>query len=290
MNCHWVDRAEIFEGYVSNTLPPEDRDAFEEHYFTCDACFDQLRTYRALQVESAASATQVEVRRAVRSRTRRWIWAAYGLAAVLSVAVLTLWFRSPVSSIRHQPEVASNPSSGEPAASPVNQPPEASIARTEPPAPPSIPLSVLAQVEVPVYIPGVLRGPVDEAVERFQAAMKLYVEGDYAGAIPGLRAAVDMNPRAPRMAFFLAISNLLTGRIDPAVDGLEKAIALGDSPYLEEAHFYLAKARLQQGNVPSARAELERAIAQHGRLEPEARQLLKQLESFPAAKDRPPEK
>jgi len=72
----------------------------------------------------------------------------------------------------------------------------------------------------------------------------------------------------------------LTERTDPAVAELQKAIAIGESPYLEEAHFYLAKARLRQGDIQAAREELERAIERRGRLETEARRLLAQVDAL----------
>jgi tetratricopeptide (TPR) repeat protein len=151
-------------------------------------------------------------------------------------------------------------------------------------------LSVLAQVSPPAYIPVVLRGPRDEAVERFEAAMARYVEGDYAGTIPGLRAAAELNPSSAQISFFLAACELLTDQPEPAAAGFERTIALGESPYLEEAHFYLAKTRLRQGRVPAAQEQLRQTAARHGRLEQEARRLLRQLGAPSSDKDRPPDK
>jgi tetratricopeptide (TPR) repeat protein len=144
---------------------------------------------------------------------------------------------------------------------------------------------VLARVEPPPYVPVTLRGGVDEATERFQTAMKQYGKGNYAGAIPGLRAAAELNPKAANSRFFLAICLLLTGQTDSAIAGLQQVLALGDTPYLEEAHFYLAKAYLGKGSLTAAHDELERTIRLQGRLESEARQLLKQVN---ALKQEPP--
>jgi tetratricopeptide (TPR) repeat protein len=111
------------------------------------------------------------------------------------------------------------------------------------------------------------------------------VDGDYAGAIPGLRAAAGLRPDAPQYAFFLGACQLLTNQVDPAVADFQRAIALGESPFLEEARFYLAKARLRQGNLPAARDELARTIERRGRLEEDARQLLAQVNALIAAKN-----
>ena len=107
--------------------------------------------------------------------------------------------------------------------------------------------------------------------------MRLYAAGDYAGAIPALRAAAALKPDAPQMSFFLAACQLLDGDTKAAAAGLERTIALGESPYLEEAHFYLAKAWLGLGRVPDARDHLRRTIDLRGRLEQDARRLLAQL-------------
>jgi hypothetical protein len=37
-----IEDEEIIERYVRNQLVPEDRKAFEEHYFTCEECFEKL--------------------------------------------------------------------------------------------------------------------------------------------------------------------------------------------------------------------------------------------------------
>jgi len=152
---------------------------------------------------------------------------------------------------------------------------------------PVVALSVLARVEPPIYIPLVLRGPRDEAVEKFDAAMRRYAEGDFAGALPGLASAAGLNPQAANAVFFLAVCQLLTDRPEDAVEGFQRTIALGESPYLEEAHFYLAKTRLRQGDVAAARQELERTIRRRGRLETDARALLAQFGQISAGKDLP---
>jgi tetratricopeptide (TPR) repeat protein len=140
-------------------------------------------------------------------------------------------------------------------------------------------LSVLASVEPPPYIPLSLRGPRSEAAARFDAAMRRYAARDYAGAVPDLSAAARLNPNAAHVAFFLAICQLLTDQLDVAVVGLQNTIALGDSPYLEEAHYYLAKARLRQGDLRAAQMELKRTIELRGQLEADARRLLAQVEA-----------
>jgi hypothetical protein len=257
VSCHWIERTEIFEGYLKATLPPQEQEAFEEHYFECAACFEMLQTYRALQAEIGTSVASMPAIPEPRPRMSRWWFAIARAAALVLIAGFTWWLRNPASIVPPQPELAAGtPVQAPPTTAPAPLPPEKIDSRTQSKAPPTMSLTTLAQVEPAVYIPSALRGSTDDATERFQVAMRRYVDGDYEGAIPGLQAAMELNSKAPHVAFFLAISNRLTGRLEPAIADLERAIALGESPYLEEAHFYLAQSRLRQGSVQATRAEL----------------------------------
>ena len=51
MDCDKAAREEIFERYLAGTLSDEDRDAFEEHYFGCARCFEELQTLQAIRDE-----------------------------------------------------------------------------------------------------------------------------------------------------------------------------------------------------------------------------------------------
>lgn len=284
MNCTWIDRDDVFEGYVREALDAGTRDAFEEHVIGCDACAERLETYRLVRLE-LADATRAGAPAAVVSSSRPWwevsIAAAAGLVIIASIA---FWLRGGSTPVA-ETTIATSPPAEAPAvavAPPVATTAAAPTAPTPAPAPttsaaPPVPIAVLARVEAPIYLPPSLRGPRDEAEERFDAGMQRYVAKDYAGAIPDLRAAASLNPKAPFAAFFLAMCQLLTGDVESAAAGLEHTVALGESPYLEEAHFYLAKARLRQGDLAAARAELTLVVERRGRLEQEARGLLEQL-------------
>ncbi|MEW6130006.1 MAG: zf-HC2 domain-containing protein [Acidobacteriota bacterium] len=43
MNHREIDDNEIIERYARHQLSPEERRAFQEHYFACDACFDKVQ-------------------------------------------------------------------------------------------------------------------------------------------------------------------------------------------------------------------------------------------------------
>jgi TolA-binding protein len=71
--------------------------------------------------------------------------------------------------------------------------------------------------------------------------------------------------------FFLGICFLLSGQTDEGIAELKKTIAIGDSAYLGEAHFYLAKGLLRQGDIKGA-------AEPGGSLGEEAARLLTQLQ------------
>jgi cytochrome c-type biogenesis protein CcmH/NrfG len=114
--------------------------------------------------------------------------------------------------------------------------------------------------------------------------MELYTKGDWAGALPGLRAAAALDPEAPQVAFYLGATALLAGRTDEAIVALRATVALGDTPVLEEARFYLARAAFRQGDIAAARTELAALVALGGERRAAAERLLDSLgESTKAA-------
>jgi len=108
--------------------------------------------------------------------------------------------------------------------------------------------------------------------------MVRYVKGDYREAIDGLRKAANLDPSAADASFFLGVSMLLTGQPKDGVAELRRTTALGASPYLEEAYFYLAKGSLQMGDVTATRRALRSMIALGGDRQREAKELLGQLD------------
>jgi lipoprotein NlpI len=116
-----------------------------------------------------------------------------------------------------------------------------------------------------------LRGEDDEAASQFERGMNRYRQGDYSGARSHLRAAAALDPSAPHVLFFLGISHLMLGQVDAAVERLEATLRLGDTPYTEQAHWYLAKAFLQKRDIAAAEHHLNLVIGLHGSRAAEAR-------------------
>ena len=257
MTCEDVIQGEIVEKYLHEQLSEQSRDAFEQHYFECNRCFGLLRTYRDLQAELARTRQSALAETPPRNWIWHWAWVP-ATAVVVFATSLALWQR-PVADVT-QP-TAVQPSTPAPSGQATPEPS----------------LSDLARIDPPRYSPSRLRGVEDEATARYQEAMKRYAQRDYAGAVAGLSAASKLDPEAPHVLFFLGISHLMSGQPDAGINALRRTIALGDSPFAEDAHYFLAKASLHKRDLATAEKELTRTIELRGEREAEARQLLGQL-------------
>jgi tetratricopeptide (TPR) repeat protein len=261
MNCDQIINDEITEKYLLGELSEGDQQTFERHYFECPRCFRELETYRTLQLELKRSAPAIRAKPA--GMRIGWILAwAPAAAVVVLVAGVSIWLRE---------KGPATPS----AQAPVQQAP-AMQRPVQHPAAPS--LSDLAQIQPPPYAPITLRGAEDEAQRRFREAMRHYVKAEYRTAISGLRQAFELNPKAAEIRFFLGVCYLLVGETEPAINHLRATIALGDSPYLEEAHFYLAKAYLKKSDVDAASEQLRKVIGLQGERRKEAESLMEQIQ------------
>ena len=134
-------------------------------------------------------------------------------------------------------------------------------------------LQLLSQFNPPPYSSAGLREPPG-----FAKAMARYSAGDYAGAIPGLRAFSSTRPEFVPARFFLGICLLRTNDRKRAIEELHAVAAAPPSPYVEKARFYLAKAYLADADRSAAQQQLDVVIALQGDLEPQARILLAQIQ------------
>lgn len=132
---------------------------------------------------------------------------------------------------------------------------------------------LLARFVPPAYQPT----PGAAHSQEFQKAMTLYQKGDDAGAIRALQAVSKAQPDDVEARFYLGICFLLTGDLASGAQELGGVVAAGETPYLERARFYLAKALIGQRNITGARQQLESVVAIHGDLEKEAQALLRQI-------------
>jgi tetratricopeptide (TPR) repeat protein len=259
MECKQVEEQGILERYLTNQLTDLERDEFEQHYFQCDSCFSKLQTALAVQSKLAhRQSTDEEVRGSI--LRWYWTWAPAAATAVLLVAIGTWWYSARPRPTSQQVSTPPQPTAPAPTISPVT---------------PS--LDQLARVEPPPYSATTFRSTQDEAHRQFHDAMQSYSRGEYAKAIPGLRAAVKADPEVAAFKFYLGACYLLTGQTDSASTYFHKTILLHDATYSEQAHFYLAKIYLIKQDVTNAQSELQATIGFHGAKEVEAAELLGQL-------------
>ena len=245
MECDKIDAAEIAEKYVTGQLDEPDQAAFELHFVGCQRCFERVQLLQDLQ-----STLTPRSRRGV-----RW-WPVMAVAASLLVAAgAATWFRLRPASGPEGARFNATGSARAPARFAFNR-------------------AALAMVSPPRY-----RQPQWRAASQtgFDLAMQLYSKGDYAGATPRLLAVLKGDRANSAATFFLGICHLMQGHDDDAIARLNATIALGDSPELEEAHFYLAKALLRKQDISGATSELRQAITLHGPRQSEERSLLESI-------------
>jgi tetratricopeptide (TPR) repeat protein len=250
MDCRFIEREDLIEKYLTGKLSPAHQNEFEAHCFGCPRCLQELQFVRMLQAklwEKGESALFAE-RASVSPGRRRGALAWVGAAVALLVVGAVLWRQFGASGNRSAGEGGDRRS-----------------------------LGALARFEPPPYLPLAMRGVVDEAAERFRAGMGHYLDGRYGEAIPELRAAAAIAPQRAGTRFFLGICLLLAGKTDEGIEELGRTVSLGESAYLEEAHFYRAKAFLAKGDAGAARSELAWVFGKGGDLKDEAARLLAQL-------------
>jgi len=303
MNCDVIAGNALAERYLLGELSPAEQKAYERHYFQCERCFGELQSLQTIQHALQAAPRALVAARKDWVWQPRWRWFVGGAVAASIVALVFVLqqrppAREPTAANQLPAAAAAPPDSVTAQDGHAGQAPDAAAgvdltaaaaaaapSASKSPSPVSRRVSALAhlaRVVPPRYSASVLRGVSDEATLRFQEGMSAYTARDYAIAVQKLRSAAALDPSRPDIAFFLGASELLLGNVPGAVRSLKRTVAMGDTPFLEEAHFYLAKAYLKEGDAEQARAELTKVNALQGDKRQEADELLTELLAVPA--------
>ena len=135
--------------------------------------------------------------------------------------------------------------------------------------------------------PGALSGklqnsPTNQPRPFFRAAMDAYVDRRYADASDLLEQAAKAEPNAPDVNFYLGVCRLLQAKPADAMAPLQSVLADEKLPWAQAAHFYLAKAYIQTGDLALAESHLQAAAGMAGRLKAEAGSELARLQAVRA--------
>jgi len=257
MECTQITHLEFAERCLLGKLTPDERDAYERHYFECPNCFQELQHLLVIQEELKAHPLKATLsQKPGRIFGSWWAWPAFaGVAAALLAGVIL--FPS-------FEDIGPAPPSGQAEWGGSDS------ART------GI-LAALARVDPPAYEAPVLRGMYDTASVAFQEGMKDYLAGNYASAADQLHEAAAADPSRPDISFYLGATELLSGRPDVALAEFERVIAMDGNAFTEEAHFYLGKALLRQDRLDDAKNQFAFVVSIGGPLQNEAKAVLEAL-------------
>jgi len=190
MDCHEIESTELAEKYLLGQLGADEQQSYEEHYFQCAKCFEDLQLRQTIQSELGKMRPGGPVVKAGRGRINWLAWGAVA-AAVLVAAGLEWWrFHStPAAVTQVAPHVAKS----------VDNAPA---------------LELLARADPPAYTASTLRGGSPGSGARFREGMAQYRVGNYEAAIVALTSAAGADPKSADAQFFLGICYLLTGHSD----------------------------------------------------------------------------
>lgn len=279
-NCIGAPAREWLEQYVEGTLPEEEAQKFEDHYFDCPVCLGELQALQAAQAALRQHPVLIAQPKRVLAWPTNWNrMISFGaLAAVLLIGLVT--FRMIVDRPQQTGNVAVGPAPAtSPASAPSQHTPQVPTQPGKPPVQPEtapgVEVAQLADLRLPTYHPPVLRGETENTA--FENGMKQYVAGDCAGAMNTLSKVDPGGPDGLAAQFYSGVCRMHEGDMAGAVTTLRRVADAGDSPYQELALYYLAQIALAQSKTADARHDLKQVVALRGDREHQARRQLAQI-------------
>jgi anti-sigma factor RsiW len=237
------------ELYIQGTLPEDEAQQFEEHYFECPACLAQVQ---ALQV--VALRLRNEPRKAAKAPIP-WPIRVAALTAIAAMLVIGFFAFRVKRALPPQQAVAAAPVA--PAAKPAPQPSLAAGA-----------ISRLADITLPAFQAPHLRGQNGDP--HFDEGMNAYTRQDCPGAVKALSQVPAHDEDSLAAQFFMGVCQMHAGNLGTASRILESVASAGDSPQQEAALYYLAQVALERNDAAAARRYLTRTVSLHGDFESRA--------------------
>lgn len=133
-------------------------------------------------------------------------------------------------------------------------------------------------IQPPIYLGIPVRAADTPADSLFDSAMDAYVAEEFERAADGLAAALAAGVDSAPAEFFLGSSLLMEDETEDAARAFRRVIALGETPYMAEARYYLAKALLRLGQAEEALTHLRLAARQSDELREPATALADSVE------------
>jgi hypothetical protein len=252
----WLDR------YLEGTLPENEAQAFESHYFDCPVCLGELQAVQAAQEQLRLHPVAIQPK----ARVLRWpaLVTVGSLAAALLIGFITL-------RAVHRPNSPANQS----AASAPSQPSSPAGQTASEPAVQPTQLAQLADLNLPPFHASTLRGESSDTA--YSRGMKLYSAGNCTAAVKALARVDATSSDALAAQFYTGVCRMHMGDLDSAQSNLRHVAAAGDSPQEEAAWYYLAQIALSRSAAAPARQNLQKVVALHGDFERAANKQLGQI-------------
>ena len=259
-NCIGAPADKWLERYVEGTLPEEESQQFELHYFDCPVCLGQLQALQAVREQLRLHPAPISKRPKILS----WpalSWGLIGVAAALLVAAFNSQILGYIEG-KHAQNAGITIKSAPPAkpAEPGNT---------------GIQLAQLADLRPPSYHAPTLRGESRQGA--FEDGMIQYAAGNCKGAIARLGDVAQGSPDVPSALFYVGVCRMQMGDLASAAATLRRVAAAGDSPVQESALYYLAQIALARNDLATAQTTLNQVIALHGDFEDKAKAQLNKL-------------
>jgi Putative zinc-finger/Tetratricopeptide repeat len=270
-NCIGAPARQWLEQYVERTLPEDEAQKFEDHYFDCPVCLGELQAVQSAQEALRRHPIPVTRHKRVLAWPTTWpaIVSVGALAATLVLGLITFRMAG------HSPQPAGDASVTAPATAPAPQATQNPAQPNAAPVQPTVQIAELADLRLPTFHAPVLRGEEEDTA--FERGMKQYVAGDCTGAAKTLAQVEPDGPDGMAARFYTAVCRMHAGDLTGAASALRHVASAGDSPYQESAFYYLAQIALAQSDAAEARRDLNDVVSLRGDLEHQARRQLTQI-------------